>query len=118
MSKTSVNDLAFWGGISAFEETLHIGRPNIGNHNRLLERINDMLDRRWLSNNGPFVKEFEQKLAAFLGVKHCITMCNATYWPGNHCTCPWFARGGDRSLFYVCCYCTCVAVAGNYAGFL
>jgi dTDP-4-amino-4,6-dideoxygalactose transaminase len=78
MSKTGINDLALLGGMSAFEETLHIGRPNIGNRNRLLERLDNMLDRRWLSNNGPFVKELEQKLAAFLGVKHCITMCNAT----------------------------------------
>lgn len=78
MNKTKVDDLALWGGVSAFEEALHIGRPNIGDRSRLLERFNDMLDRRWLSNNGPFVKELEQKLAAFLGVKHCIAMCNAT----------------------------------------
>ena len=37
-----------------------------------------MLDRHWLSNNGPFVLELEQKLAEFLEVKHCIAMCNAT----------------------------------------
>lgn len=78
MSKTNVNDLAIWGGSSVFEETLHVGRPNIGNRNRFLERVHDMLDRRWLSNNGPFVKELEQKLATLLGVKYCITMCNAT----------------------------------------
>jgi hypothetical protein len=29
---------------------LHVGRPNIGDRNALLARINDMLDRRWLSN--------------------------------------------------------------------
>jgi dTDP-4-amino-4,6-dideoxygalactose transaminase len=44
----------------------------------LLERFNDMLDRRWLSNNGPFVQEFEAKIAAYLGVKHAICVCNAT----------------------------------------
>lgn len=43
-----------------------------------MERINDMLDRRWLSNNGPFVQELEQRVADMLGVKHCIAMCNAT----------------------------------------
>jgi len=37
-----------------------------------------MLDRGWLSNNGPLVQEFEQRIAAFLGVKHCICVCNAT----------------------------------------
>jgi dTDP-4-amino-4,6-dideoxygalactose transaminase len=37
-----------------------------------------MLDRNWLSNNGPFVQEFERRVADYLGVKHCIAMCNAT----------------------------------------
>jgi dTDP-4-amino-4,6-dideoxygalactose transaminase len=57
---------------------LHVGRPNVGNRGRLLARINDMLDRRWLSNNGPLVQEFEQRICELLGVKHTIAMCNAT----------------------------------------
>lgn len=61
-----------------FPEPLHVGRPNIGNRHRLLRRINEMLDRRWLSNDGPMVKEFEAAIAAHAGVKHCIALCNAT----------------------------------------
>lgn len=45
----------------SFKEKLHVGRPNVGNREALLARINDMLDRRWLTNNGPFVQELEQK---------------------------------------------------------
>jgi dTDP-4-amino-4,6-dideoxygalactose transaminase len=37
-----------------------------------------MLDRRWITNNGPFVQELEQKLADFPGVRHCLAVCNAT----------------------------------------
>lgn len=66
------------GGIPTFVEPLHVGRPNLGDRAALLDRINDLLDRRWLTNNGPFVQEFEQRVATFLGVKHCIAMCNAT----------------------------------------
>jgi len=76
--KTSVNDLALFGGEAALDEALHVGRPNIGDREQFLERINEMFDQRRLSNNGPFVRELEEKLAAFLGVKHCIAMCNAT----------------------------------------
>jgi len=76
--KTNVSDLGLFGGEPAFKETLHVGRPNIGSRERLLARINDMLDRRWLSNNGPFLLELEQKLADLLGVKHCVVMTNAT----------------------------------------
>src|ERR1035441_9571296 len=61
-----------------FPSPLHVGRPNQGNRQRLIERINDMLDRNWLTNNGPFVQEFEKRVAEFVGVKHCIAMCNAT----------------------------------------
>lgn len=76
--KTNIGDLAILGGIPAFEQVLHVGRPNIGDRGRLLQRINDLLDRRWLTNNGPYVQELEHKICEYLGVKHCIAMCNAT----------------------------------------
>jgi len=76
--KEHVDDLAILGGSPDFNEVLHVGRPNIGNRERFLMRVNDMLDRRWLTNNGLFVQELEQKLAKYLNVKHCIAMCNAT----------------------------------------
>lgn len=76
--KCRVKELGVFGGNPAFQELLHVGRPNIGNRERLLARINDMLDRRWLTNNGPFVQEFERRVAEYLGVKHCVAMCNAT----------------------------------------
>lgn len=78
MTKTNLKDLALFGGSSAFEEDLHVGRPNIGDRARLLERFNEMLDRRWLSNDGPFAREFEERIASFVGAKHCVAMCNAT----------------------------------------
>jgi dTDP-4-amino-4,6-dideoxygalactose transaminase len=71
-------DLAVLGGSPAFAAPLHVGRPNIGDRTRLLERINEALDRRWLTNRGPLVEELELKLAEYLGVRHCIAMCNAT----------------------------------------
>jgi dTDP-4-amino-4,6-dideoxygalactose transaminase len=70
--------LAIFGGKPAFDQPLHVGRPNLGNRQQMLRRINDMLDRHWLTNNGPLVQEFERKIAAFVGVKHCVVMCNAT----------------------------------------
>lgn len=76
--KDTTGDLAIFGGVPAFEEPLHVGRPNFGDRSRLFERINDMLDRKWLSNNGPYVQEFEQRVADMIGVKHCIALCNGT----------------------------------------
>jgi len=65
-------------GIPAFKEKLHVGCPNIGNREQLMTRINNILDKRWLTNNGTYVQEFEQKIANLVGVKHCIATCNAT----------------------------------------
>ncbi|MEH2069204.1 MAG: DegT/DnrJ/EryC1/StrS family aminotransferase [Nostoc sp.] len=76
--KKDLNELALFGGTPAFIEKLHVGRPNIGNRECLLTRINDILDRKWLTNNGIYVQEFEQSIAEFVGVKHCIATCNAT----------------------------------------
>lgn len=76
--KNRIEDLAIFGGVPAFPDPLHVGRPNIGDRARLMARINEILDRHWLTNNGPFVQEFEDRLVEFLGVKHCVTICNAT----------------------------------------
>ncbi len=76
--KRQLQDLAVFGKPPAFAEKVHVGRPNIGNRSRLLERMNSMLDRNWFTNDGPFVQELERKLAEFVGVRHCVAMCNAT----------------------------------------
>ena len=76
--KSCLENLAIFGGPPAFDEKLHVGRPNIGNRQRLLERINDLLDGRWLTNSGPYVQEFERRIADLLDVRHCIAMCNGT----------------------------------------
>ena len=73
-----ISDLAIFGAPPAFLKPLHVGRPNIGNRQDFLGRVEAILDERWFSNNGPMVREFESRVAAYLGVKHCIAMCNGT----------------------------------------
>jgi len=76
--KYDIKDLALNGGKPAFTEPLHVGSPNIGSRKRLFELINDVLDRKWLTNRGVYVQEFEKKIAEMIGVRHCIAMCNGT----------------------------------------
>jgi len=78
LTKKSIDDFAVFGGEASFDQPLHVGRPNIGSKERLLQRINEVVDRRWLTNSGPCVEEFEQQLRQLLGVGHCDSMCNAT----------------------------------------
>lgn len=76
--KHSIKDLALFGGTPAFDAPLHVGRPDVGDRARLLARIHDMLDRNWLTNDGPFVREFEERIAGMVGVKHCVAVTNGT----------------------------------------
>ncbi|MFK3738294.1 DegT/DnrJ/EryC1/StrS family aminotransferase [Massilia sp. TN1-12] len=71
-------DLAINGAPPAFDEQLHVGRPNMGDRDAFMRHVEDIFDRRWLSNDGPLVQQFEQEVAAHLGVKHCVAMCNGT----------------------------------------
>jgi len=76
--KSRIEDLAIFGGPPAFREELHVGRPNIGERETFLQRVNDLLDRRWLTNDGPLLQEFERRICQLIGVKHCVALCNAT----------------------------------------
>jgi dTDP-4-amino-4,6-dideoxygalactose transaminase len=70
--------LAILGGRPAFAEPLYVGRPNIGDRAAFDARMADILGRRWLTNAGPVVLELEKRLAEFMGVRHCIAICNGT----------------------------------------
>nr|WP_052395252.1 DegT/DnrJ/EryC1/StrS family aminotransferase [Oleiagrimonas soli] len=70
--------MAIHGAPPAFAAPLHVGRPNIGNHDAFLDQARRILESKWLTNNGPLVQAFERRIAAYLGVKHCVAMCNGT----------------------------------------
>lgn len=74
----SRRDLAINGTPPAFAEPLHVGQPNIGDKQKFLEQVSAMLDRGWLTNNGPLVQELERRIAEYLGVRNCVAMCNGT----------------------------------------
>ena len=70
--------LAILGGQPRFTEPLHVGRPAIGDTERVIDRIRESLERRWLTNDGPHVKEFEQRICESTGANHAIAVTNAT----------------------------------------
>lgn len=76
--KSKLSELAIFGAAPMFPEPLHVGRPNIGSKESFINRVNDIFERRWLTNAGPYVQEFEKRLSKFLRAKHCIVMCNGT----------------------------------------
>src|SRR5262245_4303661 len=76
--KVRLDDLAVFGGDAEFKAPVNVGTPNSGDRAKFRQLLDGALDRRWLSNDGPLLEEFEQRVAAFLGVKHCVTTCNGT----------------------------------------
>jgi dTDP-4-amino-4,6-dideoxygalactose transaminase len=76
--KSSVDGLAIFGGPREFQQALHVGRPNVGDRAAILDRIGAALDRRWLTNDGPCVVEFERRVAELVGVEHCVAVSSGT----------------------------------------
>ena len=70
--------LAILGSPPAFEQKLHVGRPNLGNRDRFFARLNDILDRRWLTNRGDYVMELEREICRLIDVRNCVLVCNGT----------------------------------------
>lgn len=76
--KTSVPQLAAFGGTPEFSRPLHVGQPNLADVDGLAEELVQVLRSGYLTNNGPRVREFESLVCRTTGVRHCIAICNAT----------------------------------------
>ena len=71
-------NLAIFGNPPAFKRKLHVGKPNLPRREVFLGNIAKALDDRWLTNDGPIVREFEIRVADILKVEHCVAVANAT----------------------------------------
>jgi len=78
VSEDGAGHLAIFGGKPTFPKPLHVGVPNLGDRERLHSRIESILTRRVLTNRGPLVIEFEERVADIVGVRHCVAMSNGT----------------------------------------
>ena len=74
----STTRLAILGGGAEFPQPLHVGRPNVGDPEIFLARVRTILDSGWLTNDGPCVREFEERIAEVAGTRHCVAMSNGT----------------------------------------
>lgn len=70
--------LAIRGGRPHFARPRHVGAPNIPDRETLMRRLSAVFEGGRLSNRGPFVRLFEERVAKLVGVKHCVATCNGT----------------------------------------
>ncbi len=74
----SISQLGIFSKTPRFAAKYHVGRPNVGKKETLQKYFDRIIENRWFTNNGPFVQEFERRIAERLGVAHCIAVCNGT----------------------------------------
>ncbi|MFZ0395938.1 MAG: DegT/DnrJ/EryC1/StrS family aminotransferase [Terracidiphilus sp.] len=55
-----------------------MGRPNLPSTEALFARLRGVLERRWLTNDGSEVRDFEARIAELCGVRNCVAVCNGT----------------------------------------
>jgi dTDP-4-amino-4,6-dideoxyglucose len=58
---------------------IRVGAPSLGDRRQLHRRLDEILDRAWLTNHGPVEREFEERLCDLVGTRHCIPVANATF---------------------------------------
>jgi dTDP-4-amino-4,6-dideoxygalactose transaminase len=59
-------------------KNIYVTQPALPPLNEFVEYLKQIWDNKIITNNGPFHKEFEQKLAEYLGVKHISLFSNGT----------------------------------------
>jgi dTDP-4-amino-4,6-dideoxygalactose transaminase len=57
---------------------INVTKPKLPPREKLDSYIDKIYETQWITNNGPLLKEFEQKLKEYLGVKNIILVANGT----------------------------------------
>lgn len=56
----------------------YVGTPNLPDKKQFTTMLNKLWKTKQLTNDGPYVREFEKQIQQFLNVPYAIVVCNAT----------------------------------------
>ncbi|HET6964753.1 MAG TPA: DegT/DnrJ/EryC1/StrS family aminotransferase [Acidimicrobiales bacterium] len=76
--KRAPADFAILGGKQEFSRPLPVGQLYFPSWDRYEAAMRSVFDAGRFTGEGPLVRELEERLAAFFGVRHTITVTNAT----------------------------------------
>ena len=77
-SKTSVDDLAIFGGPPLFTRPRPTGQLYSPDREMFLSRLEQILQTKRFSNDGPMQRELEERVAHMHRVKYAVAFCNAS----------------------------------------
>ena len=60
------------------KNTIHVTEPFLPPFEEYAERLRSIWERNWLTNDGPLVRELEQKLGERFGIDHVLLVSNGT----------------------------------------
>jgi dTDP-4-amino-4,6-dideoxygalactose transaminase len=70
--------LAILGGDALFPEPLYVARPRVPNTTLFGDLLARVFNSHWFTNDGPLLKQLEERLRLRLGVEFCAAFCNGT----------------------------------------
>ncbi len=62
--------------MSSEETRIPLSEPSFGGNE--WRYLKECLDTNWVSSGGPFVEQFEEKVAQYVGARHAVATCNGT----------------------------------------
>ncbi|AMO35706.1 DegT/DnrJ/EryC1/StrS family aminotransferase [Thauera humireducens] len=78
MKKSSLEQLALFGGPPSFAEEISVGQVNLPPWSEFEDMFTDIFERGYYTNHGPRVAELEAAVERQLGVQHAICVTNGT----------------------------------------
>jgi dTDP-4-amino-4,6-dideoxyglucose len=78
LKKTTLDDLAVFGGVPMFQLPLHVGQLKVPPLEKLEEAFRGIFERRYFSSNGPLARELDKRFAEYLGVRNAVCVTNGT----------------------------------------
>ena len=76
--KRDLRNFAALGGEPLFPRPLPVGQLYFPSWERYERAMRGIFEREYYTNHGPLIAELEQRLAAFLGVRHAVCVTNAS----------------------------------------
>ena len=74
----SISKLAILGGKPEFKEPVPVGQLYFPSRELYIKKMQGVFDRQYYTNNGPLLKEFEERLCSYLNVSDVVCVNNNT----------------------------------------